>query len=365
MRVSTTALSFPPGAAGLSTLRLECGLVATFPGKPGPHVLNYRDTNLAGRIGWHEIAAVGDRATLLRSTVPTASISAELTRYPKDLLASPLDVRSASVEFRPGGTSAPPERVTGAVLLPRGIDGVTRAFTSFLSRRTLTLPLGFLALVIAIGLGAIHALGPGHGKTVIAAYAVGQRGSLRQTVMIGATVTATHTAGVLVLGVLLSASRTVSSERLYPFLGIASGALLCVIGAGLLARAIRNRTSASNGHRHDHVVPPMGMRAIAGLGVAGGIVPSPSALVVLLGAIALGRAWFGVVLVVAYGLGMAVTLSGAGLLLSKARAFAETRSGQSRPRSRIRRIAEALPVVTSTIIVVVGITLAARSLLQI
>src|SRR5205807_5099611 len=156
---------------------------------------------------------------------------------------------------------------------------------------------------LAIVLGAIHALAPGHGKTVMAAYLVGQRGSLRQTALIGLTVTATHTAGVLALGLALSASALVAPERVYPWLGLASGALLAVIGVGLLRRAVgarRHRHAHSHAHAHDDDnAPPVGWRALVAMGFAGGLVPSPSALVVLLGAIALGRAWFGIVLVIA------------------------------------------------------------------
>src|SRR5207302_7666714 len=119
----------------------------------------------------------------------------------------------------------------------------------------LTVAFGLLALALAIGLGALHALAPGHGKTVMAAYLVGQRGSLRQAGLIGLTVTATHTAGVLVLGLVLSTSTLVAPERLYPWLGLASGVLLAFIGAGLLRRAVRSRRHRhehDHGHHHDH-----------------------------------------------------------------------------------------------------------------
>src|SRR5205814_5073869 len=118
-------------------------------------------------------------------------------------------------------------------------------------------------------------------------------------------------------------------ERLYPWLGLASGALLAAIGAGLLRRAIRVRRHRHHHHDHPHEADtrPVGLRALIAMGFAGGLVPSPSALVVLLGAIALGRAWFGVVLVIAYGLGMAATLTGAGLVLLRARRALDRRAG--------------------------------------
>jgi ABC-type nickel/cobalt efflux system permease component RcnA len=232
----------------------------------------------------------------------------------------------------------------------------------------LSVGFGLAALLLAVVLGAVHALAPGHGKTVMAAYLVGQRGSRRQAAVIGLTVTATHTAGVLALGLGLSASSVVAPERLYPWLGLASGALLAAIGAGLLRRAIRSRRHRhghahdhhhGHGRAHDHVgeQAPMRTRALVAMGFAGGLVPSPSALVVLLGAMALGRAWFGVVLVVAYGIGMAFTLTAAGLLLLRARGALDRRGIAG---TRLARLAGALPLATSSVIVAVGVALAAR-----
>ena len=196
-----------------------------------------------------------------------------------------------------------------------------------MGERSLSPGFAVVALLLAVGLGAAHALAPGHGKTVMAAYLVGLRGTLRQAAVIGATVTITHTAGVLLLGLVLTTSRAVASERLYPWLGLASGLLLAGVGIGLLVRARAGHHPHPHdhphphGHHHDHgpAGRPLGRRGLVALGLAGGLVPSPSAVVVLLGGIALGQAWFGVALVVAYGLGMAATLTGVGLLLAHLR----------------------------------------------
>jgi ABC-type nickel/cobalt efflux system permease component RcnA len=300
------------------------------------------------------------------------SRSSRLTAYPNDLLQSPIDQRSASLSVRPGGAAVDrlPARLEAPVrALPRGIDGPTRAFTSLVARHHLSVGFAFVALALAIVLGAIHALAPGHGKTVMAAYLVGQRGTMRQAGLIGLTVTATHTAGVLALGLALSASSLVAPERLYPWLGLASGALLAVIGIGLLSRAVRARRyrhEHHHGHHHHHPVvedvAPVRTRALVAMGFAGGLVPSPSALVVLLGAMALGRAWFGVVLVIAYGLGMAGTLTAAGVLLLRARGALDRRRGRVRG---LARVASALPLATSSVIVVVGLALAARGVVAI
>jgi ABC-type nickel/cobalt efflux system permease component RcnA len=204
----------------------------------------------------------------------------------------------------------------------------------------------------------------------MAAYLVGLRGTPRQAAAIGATVTVTHTAGVLVLGVVLSSSRAVASERLYPWLGLASGLLLAAVGLGLLLRA----RHAHHHHHHDHHEHghhahdhdpgrPLGLRGLVALGLAGGLVPSPSAVVVLLGGITLGRAWFGVALVLAYGVGMAATLTGIGLLLARLRARMDRRL-QLPAGSLLARAGRLLPAVTASVIVVVGLALAASGAAQ-
>lgn len=365
LRSGSAAASFPAGAAGLATTRLTCDLSGAMPEARSGDEIRFRDNAFAGRLGWREITAVGDGTTLSGSTVPERSVSAELTRYPSDLLLSPLDVRTASARFDPGGAAAT-ERSDGVVgsLLPRGVDRATEAFQSFLAQRSVTVPLAAVALALAIMLGALHALAPGHGKTVMAAYLVGQRGTVRQGILIGLTVTATHTAGVLALGSLVTASATVAPERLYPLFGVASGLMLAAIGASLLRRALRARRPHDHAHNHD-LGEAIGTRRLLALGFAGGLVPSPSAVVVLLGATAIGQVWLGVALVLAYGFGMAATLSGAGILLVRMRRFAEARAAGRRARPQLALLARAIPVVTASAITVVGVSLAARGALAI
>jgi nickel/cobalt transporter (NicO) family protein len=185
---------------------------------------------------------------------------------------------------------------------------------------------------------------------------------------IGSTVTITHTAGVLLLGLVLSTTRAVASERVYPWLGLASGLLLAAVGVGLLARAVPSHGhDHPHGHGHDHPHPhdhdhgdpgpPLGRRGLVALGLAGGLVPSPSAVVVLLGGIALGRAWFGVALVLAYGLGMAATLTGVGLLLARLRTRMDRRLHL--PAGTLpARLGRLLPAATASVIVLVGLGLA-------
>jgi len=247
------------------------------------------------------------------------------------------------------------------------VDKATAAFTGLVGERSRSPGFAVVALLLALALGALHALAPGHGKTVMAAYLVGLRGTLRQAVTIGATVTLTHTAGVLVLGVVLSTSRAVASERVYPWLGLGSGLLLAAVGLGLLVRA-RGGHHHPHPHPHDHphhhhdhgaAGRPLGRRGLVALGLAGGMVPSPSAVVVLLGGIALGRAWFGVALVLAYGLGMAATLTGVGLLLAHLRNRMDRRLDLP-AASLLARLGRVLPAVTASVIVLVGVALAAN-----
>jgi ABC-type nickel/cobalt efflux system permease component RcnA len=252
------------------------------------------------------------------------------------------------------------------------VDRATAAFTDLIGERSRAPGFALVALVLAAALGAAHALAPGHGKTVMAAYLVGLRGTLRQAATIGATVTVTHTAGVLLLGLVLTTTRAVASERVYPWLGLVSGLLLAAVGVGLLARTrTGHRHPHPHGHDHDHphghhhphahgaAGRPLGRRGLVALGLAGGLVPSPSAVVVLLGGIALGQAWLGVALVLAYGLGMAATLTGVGLLLAHLRTRMDRRLHLP-AGSLLARLGRLLPAATASVIVLAGLVLAAQ-----
>ncbi|MDQ4098775.1 MAG: nickel transporter [Actinomycetota bacterium] len=398
LRSRSSTVAFPPGQAGLSTLRLTCALEAAVGPAPGERRVSFANRNYTDRAGWREVTAAGDGASVVASDVPGRSISRRLTRYPDDLLASPLDRTTAALVVRPGGPAAgaDDERPEdGAPTpLPRGVDGATQAFTSFVARQNLTVGFAVVALLASLVLGALHALAPGHGKTVMAAYLVGQRGSLRHAVAIALTVTATHTGGVLALGIAISASAVVAPERLYPWLGAASGVLLALIGVSLLARNVRlrrrERTAAHTHHAHtddslhhedggavhSHGGVPhrhgpggseelMTWRGLLTMGFVGGLVPSPSAVVVLLGAMALGRTWFGVVLVLAYGLGMAATLTTLGLVLLRAREALDRRRRAGRQHRLLGATSRMLPSATAGLIVVAGLYLATRGAAQI
>jgi ABC-type nickel/cobalt efflux system permease component RcnA len=330
----TARLTFPPGQGGLDTLRLECAYSGALAGSAARHALTVSDNNHAERIGWREIVARGD-GVALDTTLPSVSVSDRLTNYPQSLLSSPLNVRSGEARF------ATQPRDVMPLTLP-ALDSATGTI---------------LALLIALGLGALHAATPGHGKTVMAAYLVGTRRSLRDAAFLGLVVAVSHTAGVLALAaVVLIAGAALSPERAYPVLSAISALLVVGIGATMLAREVRHRLDHRHGHSHAHgAALGGGWRSLAALGLAGGIVPSASALVLLLGAIAARRPETGVLLIVAFGIGMAVTLVGAGLAL-----VAATRSLERVHVSS--RVLGALPTAAALVVTAVGLGLTAQSL---
>ncbi|CAN5914753.1 hypothetical protein BH23ACT10_BH23ACT10_05760 [soil metagenome] len=373
LTVERATAALADGEAGLSTTRLECELsVAADLGDV--ERVTFRDATFADRIGWRETVADADGITLADSDVPTASISNRLTDYPSDRLAAPPDQRTAALRLSDDTIVG---QLAEAAGVPDGgvtqLDRATTTFTSLVARPQLTVGFALLALLIATGLGAMHALAPGHGKTVMAAYLVGDRGTSRQALGLGVTVAVTHTVGVLLLGVVLSATQVLAPEQLYPWLGAASGVVFSAVGVLLLRRTVRAR-----GHAHTHAHGPDGgdhhhapadgepvtWRTLALPGLAGGMVPSPSALLVLLGGIALGRAWFGVSLVVGYGVGMAATLVGAGYLAVRARdRIAAQRDREFWPP--LAWLFARLPLVAAVLVIVGGVVITARSLIAV
>ena len=370
---SSATVSFPPGAAGLTTLRLQCRWTARL--APASGTLQWNDRNFAGHIGWHEVTAAGDRTTLASSDVPRTSVSDRLTSYPRKLLSSPLAVRSAALSWRPGGPAlATPSYVgAGGTSQPLGADSTTSRYTGLLAHRSLTWGFVLTALLAAVALGGLHAFAPGHGKTAMAAYLVGSRGSLRSAAQLGLTVTAAHTAGVVALGLAIATASTWAPERLYPWLSLASGALIFATGAGLLRRRARANGHHSHPHPHGHAhshehshdeghaLPARG--SIAVLGLAGGLVPSPSAVIVLLGALALHRVWLGLALVLAYGVGMAFVLMMVGVAL--ARVAGRARAIPRLQGSWLLRRPAAAATVSSVAVMAAGLLVIGRSVVQV
>jgi ABC-type nickel/cobalt efflux system permease component RcnA len=216
-----------------------------------------------------------------------------------------------------------------------------------------------LLLLAAFGWGALHALSPGHGKAMVAAYLVGTRGSTRDALILGATVTVTHTAGVVALGfVALGLSAWVLPETLYPWLTLVSGLMVVGVGLAVLRRRARRPAPHHHHHDHDHDHHHHQRRSLLAMGASAGLIPCPSALVVLLGAVAQHRIGLGLVLIVAFSAGLAATLTGLGIVVVHA--------GKLLSRLPVPgRIAAAIPALSAALIVVVGLALTAQAVPQI
>ena len=410
-------LSFPPGQGGLSTMRLSLLLRGELKQAAGlgEHRLHYRDNNYSQRLGWKEIIVrPGVGVALVDSTVPQQDRSDELRAYPKDLLDSPSNDTEARATFALAGVELADEQEQA----PRKIQPIMEApsfITSLVTAQELTLPVIVLALMVALGLGAVHALSPGHGKTIMAAYLVGTRGTAIHALFLGLTVTVSHTLGVLGLGLLtLYASHLITPERLYPWLGLVSGGTVIAIGLWLLIGRLRDtrrssgrlhppacghekdngitgmakighmlkRISASriiHGHTHDHdhhhshvhvqshqtdAVSNLRLtwKSLAALGAVGGLVPSVSALVILLAAISLHRVGFGLLLILAFSGGMAVVLAGIGLLLVYTRKFMERIPAKA---PLVVGLIGSLPTAAALIVLASGLVITVRALIQV
>jgi ABC-type nickel/cobalt efflux system permease component RcnA len=204
-----------------------------------------------------------------------------------------------------------------------------------------------LLLLAAFGWGALHALSPGHGKSMVAAYLVGTRGTARHAVALGATVTIAHTAGVFALGLItLALSQYVLPEDLYPWLTLASGLLVVGVGVTVLRARLRARKHHHH-HDHDHDVS---WKSLVAMGASAGLIPCPSALVVLLGALSQHQVGLGLLLITAFSLGLAATITGIGIAVVYARTLLARLDLSS-------RTATALPAFSALVIVVVGCVL--------
>jgi ABC-type nickel/cobalt efflux system permease component RcnA len=378
LRLESRSLSFPPGAGGLDTMRLEATFVGGF---ANGSQIDVRDDNDPTRIGWREIIATpaDDGTVLQHSSVPAQDVTDALRSYPEDLLNSPLDVRQAHLTIASAGSTTAAASVTTA-LVPTGsglFDRARAAFADLANADELTPAFVLFAIGVSVVLGAAHALQPGHGKTVVAAYLVGSRGTAWHAAFLGATVTLTHTAGVYALGlVTLALSQYILPERLYPVLEVGSGALVLGIGLwllgqrGLTALGLRRGHHRHHPHEHDHDhhhehghdhshAPRVGWRSLLALGISGGLLPCPEALMVLLITIAAHRVLFGLLLIVSFSTGLASVLVGFGLLLVFARSTFARLNLSSGLLPRL------LPVASALVIVVAGGAITVQALPQV
>jgi nickel/cobalt exporter len=340
-----------PGAGGLKTLRFDAVYTTSAAGGS----LAFQDRLFASRIGWKEVVvSARDGAELRAASVPQASRSDELRNYPDDLLRSPLDVTAATATFELGAGRGTPPSLTGAAPPAEHRGG---GFEALISRGGLSLGVVLLSLAIAAFWGAAHALTPGHGKAIVAGYLVGTKGRPLDAVLLGGIVTVTHTIGVFALGlVTLLLSQFIVPESLYPWLTLASGVLVISVGATVLIGRLRRR--GHHHHHHDHTHDHdhgTDRRGLLGVGVAAGLLPCPSALVVLLSAIALHRIGFGLALILAFSLGLAATITSIGLVAVLAkRAFG--RLSLNGPLIRL------LPAASALVILAVGVGITVKAL---
>jgi len=436
LETQSYSVIFPPGAGGLPTLKIGVRYRAHI-NEASNVGIDYHDRNYAERAGWKEIIAVGGpEGRIVESSVPDRDRSGELSDYPTDLLSSPPQTVEAHVAFilnrstpadaaipsthdrdgrlrvqreplgpardrlraresRPAAaasspmTLAPPPvkevEANTIALVPNRQPTPRNAFTELVASRQLGPEVALAALAIAIGFGALHALEPGHGKTVVAAYLVGSRGTAWHALILGLIVTASHTVGVYMLGgVTLYAQRYVMPERLYPWIGVLSGLTIAGLGGFLFLRRYSGHAGEHaqhhdhshhhhrhgdaqhagsehpHSHHHHHHIPAsddVSLKELFALGVTGGIVPCPAALVVLLSALSLGRVVFGLVLITAFSVGLAAVLILIGLLMVYARQLA------TRFRGDGPLVTRWLPLTSSAVMAMLGVAIAVRALL--
>ncbi len=370
---SSPALSFPPGVGGLETLRLVCTTSGPLPRDGAEHTVTVSDGADPGRRGWREVTIAAVLGVTLRGAdVPAVSPSGLLTAYPEDLLQAPIAVAAGSAAYRSAPATAGTPEPNEQAAAPTEGSGARPADALVGLLDSGAAPWSWLvAVAVAAGLGAAHAVSPGHGKALIAAYVIGSRGSMRRAAGLGLTVAISHTIGVFILGlIVLSATELLVPDRVVAWLSVASGILVVGLGASVARRAWRSRHGAardehphphphphthehSDEHGHDHAEPPAA-REFLTLGLVGGMVPSTSALLVLLVAVATGRLVEGLLLIAAFGLGMAVVLGGLAAITALARNGLADAAGKP-GASGLRRLAGAAPLASALVIIVVGV----------
>lgn len=437
LSLSAKTIAFVEGQGGLPTTRIEAQFVsAKLPESTGLANLRYSDQNNPDRLGWRAIVARNSAGIAVAySTALANDVSNELRVYPQDMLSNPPALSSVQLSFRFDPT-APASPLNSAATEANAIKPQD-ALGNLISGE-LSLSLLLLAFGTAFIFGMAHALSPGHGKTVVAAYLVGSRSTVRHSIFLGLTVTVTHTLGIFALGLLtLFASNFILPEKLYPWLGLLSGLLVLGLGLTLLRTRLKpvltrnlaaeehahsdhsheqpehahthhNHTADhSHGHghtehhshsheehsnfhhdashthenhthshamqihshggiTHTHVPPgadntPVTWKRLLLFGISAGLLPCPSALVIMLSAIALGRVALGLSLVVFFSLGLATTLTGLGLLFVFGRRWL-TNFKLSAGRQLF--ISRAVPVFGAVVITVVGVVLSFQALQQ-
>lgn len=388
------------GEANLPVLRFEFDFAADLPIAANVvSQVSFDNKNNAGRVGWNEIVIQRNAGiSVFDANVFGSSLSNELRNYPEDLLNAPLAERAAEFSFAFGATPENAKTLQnrdGKPATPKQKD----QFAALIAVEKITLPIALFGLLIAFVLGAAHALSPGHGKAVVGAYLVGSKGTPKHAAFLGLTVTVTHTLGVFALGLItLFAANYILPERIMPFLNFVSGLLVFFIGVTIFKERLfstlgwktehahhhhdhehgEHSHTHDDGHTHLHSdahehgagmhthdgvnyhshTPPenISWKSLLALGISGGLLPCPSALVLMLSAISLGRVGYGLILTFAFSLGLAATLTGIGLVFLYAGKFFD------RPGFANNRIIKTLPVVSAFVIACIGAVMCYSSL---
>jgi nickel/cobalt transporter (NicO) family protein len=386
-QIRSVASKASDGAGGMPVLRVV--VTADAPVDAGKVV--YDDGNFPGRAGWKEIVVDHEPDALLHSASRgSQDLSKALTIYPTDPSVTPPQDLEATVDWAPAPivtataavAPAPAATSSFAQQQPSAPGSVVRGdfLSRMLQRRSLGWRLMLLCVAAAFGLGAMHAMSPGHGKTIVAAYLVGSRGTLKHAGLLGLVVTFTHTFTVFLLGLgVLFFQQYVVPEKIIPVLGAMSGLSIVVVGLSLLYRRTRSLLSGGHEHHHHHqdhehshgagfahthdgsthshmMEGDITPGSLIALGVGGGLVPCPSALILMLSAIALGRPGFGLVLLFGFSAGLALVLIGIGAMALYARhLLPDSRRASNHPAVRL------IPVFSSVVVIVLGLTITAAS----
>ena len=412
LKARATDLEIIAGAGGLPTLLVKIDAATPLTVGAQTKVI-YDDSNFAGRTGWKEILAVAAQGfAILNSDAGTTDVSHQLTVFPIDAGVVPPRQSSAHFSVVAAGANGALPTVSATDNAPTSAAKTSsntpqNRFTQSIAEKTLTPAIMGWGLLFALAFGAVHALSPGHGKTMVAAYLVGSRGTSRHAILLGLVVTLTHTFGVFALGfALLFASRYILPEKLFPALSALSGLLIFGVGLWLFMsryQGLQNTSGHSHEHdghthshgehlhthnddghthshehgehghahgthvhshggkAHSHAVPagPITTKTLVALGVSGGIVPCPEALVVLLAAVKLHRIGYGMVLILAFSVGLAAALIAIGMLVVSARQRL-TRFGALGEESALVRY---LPLGSAAIITLIGAMLTLQATL--
>src|SRR5271165_2738381 len=376
-----------PGAGGLPILYMVADYRAPRPAG-GAHELRFEDATYPGWIGWKDVLIAP----------PQREPTRELLSYPNALLGSPRNTTTLAATF--SGRDAivvhpAPQTSEGSSGAPASALR-SNQLSDMLARGTSDPVFVVLTFLVAIALGALHALEPGHGKTLLAVSLVGARATVKQAALLAGALTIAHTAGVLALGLAINIFKSYFvAETIYPWITLLSGSAIAIIGARAVQRQLRLRQPLAHAHTHAHAgthahdhghvhlpgtpahshaagshddrehaqahaIPgtaPLKFGATVLAAMSGGVAPCPAALVVLLAALALNQVLYGVFVIVAFSFGLAATLTGLGIAVVRGASWL-----QGRPA--FERCVEYGPLLSSVVIATIGAVMVGQGFAQ-